>query len=156
MRINDLFLTLGITAGGDARVLYAGADALAAQRTMAKAGKEYVEVGVCAHPQVVFPRNPQAEAVAAAAQVTAASRRAVATMEAAKEIIRAKNEEAKRLTAEAKELEKSLKTQEAPAPAVPKPARAPRRAQPPAASSETTSGAADVAAGNAPAELVTH
>src|SRR5262245_27164155 len=117
MKISDLYLTLGITAGGQARVLYAGDDATRANTAMARAGKEYVEVGVVPHPQIVFPRNPSAEQQMFEDRAKAHRRRIEAELAERIAKIKAKNEEARKLSAEAQAEEAALKQELSGAPA---------------------------------------
>ncbi len=109
--IQDLFITVGISAnpkGDPAKVLYVGLDALRAQDAYSKAGQEFAEVGVIAHPQVVFPRRPQEEARLSVEQKEAEARRQSAEADRKLKLAEDKEAEAGRLLKESEQIKGEL------------------------------------------------
>src|SRR5437660_4010565 len=108
-RIQDIFITVGILQKEDApEILYAGLDAAKAQEIYSKAGTEFVEVGVVAHPQVVFPRRPAEEARLMKESAAAAEERVKREREHRAILADWKDTEARKLAAEADVLRQGI------------------------------------------------
>lgn len=108
MHVADCYLTLAITAKGEPKLLYLGANPGEAEAARLKAGADIAEVGVCAHPMVLMPRFPILEAAEQkarkeSAQIAEDRRAKVLALEADKA-----EAAAKELLAKAKSIRKSL------------------------------------------------
>lgn len=109
LKLQQLRVAIGITAKGEAKVLYCGPDAAKADAALAEAGPEFELAG--AYPKGVFPlmpRYPAREAEQAKERALEAQRRAEAEAAATKLAVQEKRDRASRLRAEALALEKTL------------------------------------------------